>query len=558
MDLTFQPQVSLRGAKHKRSFVVVILPCGNKKMNEPIRETVNTTLTAMSSFPTVELKLRKDLETGFVHSGKVVDSVEELARELGEAGAEEVIVLGGVLERGRMIHDLDSFLSALSGRFPGAAFHFMDGATLYYSAEEEDYYINCFIGLGYGRKSGLPEGASRYWRSLNELSVSLFGETAVANLVEDARAYAKRIIPATAAAQGEPFFVISPPPFVPEKICRKSVEEGMCRLRRLSEGFVSEQEVIDREAGELILNDPNVVTSLWMPSRVYADSRIAAVKVLRELGLPVKLLFPKDSIMPGEEEFLDACVKAGATEVVEVEDVHMSIFPWPRNFALQAGSFLVPNHGIPAGLFNKLGIAGDRLLPAQPFGSSGEVLLGEEIALVPAYASGARDKFLGHAKEQLTRAVLEKLGYQCFFLPPPLIDKLNEGTRVREGLPFRVLERVEDLDYRVLLLKKARAIFVGKDYYDRFRGQVTRTLEEIKDRFGYSLHIVEQQFGLDLNIPELPDGSLLVYAGAANLIAALEAAGVRYHKVNYQPAGGDISSGPMGGLRCATNLFFSP
>jgi hypothetical protein len=299
------------------------------------------------------------------------------------------------------------------------------------------------------------------------------------------------------------------------------------------------------------------MTSLWMPSRVYADSRIAAVKMLRELGLPVKLLFPKDSIMPGEEEFLDACVKAGVNEVVEVEDVHMSIFSWPRNFALQAGPFLVPNHGIPAGVFRKLGVSGDRLLPAQPFGSGGEVLLGEEIALVPAYASGARDKFLGHAEEQLTRAVLAKLGYQCFFLPMPLIDKLNEGTRVREGLPFRVLEREEDLDYRVLLLKSARALFVGKDYYDRFREQVATTLEEIKARFGYSYHVVDLQFGLDLNVPELPDGSVLVYAGAANLIIALEAAGVRYHKVDYEPVNGDISCGPMGGLRCATNLFYN-
>lgn len=537
--------------------MVVILPCGNKKTNEPVRETVNTALKSMSSFPTIELKLRKETETGFEHSGIVVESADKLVEELEKAGAEEVVVLGGYLEKGRWPNDLEGYVLDIQRKLTGMKFNFVDGATVYYSAEEEEYYGNSFVDAIYGRKPNIPGNASSYWRSLEEMCMGLFGETAVANLMEDARAYAGRIIPASSPAAGRPFLVITPPPFVPEKICRKSVQEGMCRIRRMSEGFVSDQEVIDREAGELILTNPAAVTSLWMTSRVYSDARIAAVKVLKELGLPVKLLFPKDIVMPGAEEFLDACQKAGVEEVVEVEGVHPSFSPWPRNFALQAGSFLVPNCGIPPALFGQLGISEDRILPAQPFGSGGEVLLGEEIALVPNYASRAKDRFFGHAKEQLTRAILERLGYQCFLLPLPLIDKLNEGTRVREGLPFRVLEKVDDLDYRVLLLKNARAIFVGRDYYDRFREQVAGTLEEIKARFGYSYYIVDQQFGLDLNVPELPDGSVLVYAGSANLIAAFEAAGVRYHKVDYEPEGGDISSGPQGGLRCATNLFYS-
>gem|GEM_PF-6359734 len=528
----------------------MILPCGSARMNEPIRETVNAALAALAPFPTIELKLRKDLETGFVHTGKVVDDVEDMVKGLGEAGVEEVVVLGGVLERGRMINDLDSFAEALHGRLPGATFHFMDEASLYYSNEEEEHYGNCFVGLGYGARPALPAQVSSYWRSLNELSMKLFPETATANLVEDARAYAERITPATAVTPGRPFFVISPPPFVPEELCHISREEGMRRIRRIYEGLVS-------DPGELILTNPETVNSLCIPSRVYADSRIAALKVLKGLGLPVKLLFPKEINMPEEAAFVDACLRAGLDEVVEVDDLSPYILPWSRNLALQTGSFLIPNCGISSIMFGKLGISGDNMLPAQPFGSSGEVLLGEEIALVPSYASGAGDKYLARAKEQLTRAVLGKLGYQCFFLPLPLIDKLNEEDRVKEGLPFRVLERAEDLDYRILLLKKARAIFVGRDYYERFNGQVANTLEELKARFGYSYQVVDQQFGLDLNVPELPDGSVLVYTGAANLISAFKTAGVRYHKVEYAPVGGDISSGPQGGLRCATNLFYS-
>lgn len=557
MPLTFEPRVRLDGAKPQRRLAVVILPCGSARMNEPIRETVNAALAALATFPTIEFKLRKDLETGFVHAGKVVCEVAEMVRDLKDAGAEDFVVLGGVLERGRMINDLDSFAAVLHGRIPGANFHFMDEASLYYSAEEEEHYGNCFVGLGYGTRSALPAGVSNYWRSLNEMSMELFPETAAANLMEDARAYAERLIPIRTSPAADPFFVISPPPFVPEKICRKSYQEGIDRLRRMSDGYLAGQAVIDREAGELILTDPAAVTSVWLPSRVHSDSRIAAVKVLRQLGFPVKLLFPKDEMMPQAHEFRDACQKEGVDEVVEIEGVHPGFSPWPRNFALQAGSFIVPNHGIPSALLNKLGIAQESILPSLPFGSGGEVLLGEEIALVPNYAAGAKDKFLGQAREQVARAVLQRLGYQSFFLPLPLIDKLSEEDRVKEGLPFRVLERVDDLDYRVLLLKRARAIFVGSDYYGRFREQVGRTLEEIKARFGYSYQIVDQQFGLDLNVPELPDGTVLVYAGATNLIAALTAAGVKYHKVDYEPVNGDISCGPQGGLRCATNLFYS-
>jgi len=396
-----------------------------------------------------------------------------------------------------------------------------------------------------------------------------------ANLAETALTQARRFYPASVSREprGQPAFVTAAPLWLATAADAEKKYQAATETR-LFRGCARTYNVGDYKdigRGELVLAsmEARINGVLWRPTPVHFTARLALIKTAREEGLPVKLLIPekeeKDSPVAN---FIAAALALGGVETFRAIDFTPAFLPWPRNFASQVDGRILPNHNIADVLlesaagerrpfFPSLGIDPRRVLSPSFLGSGGEALFGEDFALIPDYAAGMEGFFSGKAKNAEAWAIAKALGREGFFLPLPIIDAVSLDYRPRKKFPLAIKQRVEDLDYRILLLRKGKRIFVAQDYYDRFEAAVSAVLNQIKTRYGYQWEVVSAPFREDLNVPELPDGTVLVYQGSSPLISALQKANIPCKTVDYEPVEGNILCGSDGFLRCASNIFIN-
>jgi hypothetical protein len=206
-------------------------------------------------------------------------------------------------------------------------------------------------------------------------------------------------------------------------------------------------------------------------------------------------------------------------------------------------------------LFDVLGIASSRIIPGLGFGCGGSTLIGNGFALIPQRPIEQENGLYEKLRQIETEEYLAAFGLEVFTLPQPLIDLFYDDMRREMGTTRRVVVPSLDLDYKMLLLRQANHLFISSDYYDRFKGQITQTLEKLKKQFGVGVTVAQEDFQYAMNVPELPDGSVVVNAECKNLIAAFDRAKIPYHVISWDFTGSDISCGSYGGLRCAGQFF---
>jgi hypothetical protein len=538
---------------------VIILPCGNRSTNLPVRQTVNTALKAFAPHPSFEVKHSLDSDTGFFHAGILTDKLSEVMREIKAQcpEVEDIIILGGTYARHPSDSNVETYVLPISQEFPQATFHFLYPGTLYFVAEDGE---TDFTANDLHQKEPRIEGLNaRHWTSLEKMYMHFAGndrERAIASLGEAVRIHVQgtAYLPATSV----PVFMISAPHFhEPGENTESYIE------RKYRAGIEWAKGVPAGDNGEAIVDD-NPVEFPNLPNPGHYNSRLALIRKVTELGYAIRLLVPWGyDFAPGHnretgEKFVEDCQKAGGNnlKIVSVRNADPRYLSWLRNVALQVGWHIIPSPSFEdSNIVEALGLDPRRRLPPSQIGTGGAILLGEGFALAPDYDTHAEGELAGLLPGIDAREYLKALGHEVHFLPPSIIDLLGPEVRRKEGVGQRILSRNLDLDYKILLLRRAGKIFVSADYYGRFQKAVDAVLKELSERFGYSYSIVEEQFGLDLNVPEMPDGSVVIPAACTNLTSALRAAGVKYHEISWETTDGDISCGPHGGLRCAGNFF---
>ena len=543
----------------KGKLAVIILPCGNRSINLPVRQTVNAALKAFAPHPSFEVKHPLDSDTGFFHAGVLADKLSETLDEIRARcpDVEDIIILGGAFARHPADSNVETHVLPISRAFPQATFHFLYPATLYRSFEDSEEDLSC--NSLRQKELQIPGLKARHWISLEKIFMHFAGndrERAVASLEEAVRVHVQKV--AYTPATCEPIFVVSAPYFYEpgentEGYTSYKYQSGIEWARKIPTG----------ESGEVIVDDKHIEFPN-LPNPGHYDSRLALIRKVAELGHAVRLLIPWGfELAPGHnreagEKFIEDCQKAGRDnlKIVAVRNADPRYLSWLRNVALQAGWHIIPSASFEeSNIAEALNLDPRRRLPPSQIGTGGAILLGEGFALAPDYDAQAEGELAGLLPGIDAREYLKALGHEVHFLPPTIIDLLGAEVCRKEGISQRILSQNLDLDYKILLLRQARKIFVSADYYGRFREAVDAVLKEVSKKFGYSYSIVEEQYGLDLNVPEMPDGSVVVPAACTNLTSALRAAGVEYHEISWETTDRDISCGPHGGLRCASNFF---
>lgn len=206
---------------------VIILPCGNRSTNLPVRQTVNTALKAFAPHPSFEVKHSLDSDTGFFHAGILTDKLSEVMREIKAQcpEVEDIIILGGTYARHPSDSNVETYVLPISQEFPQATFHFLYPGTLYFVAEDGE---TDFTANDLHQKEPRIEGLNaRHWTSLEKMYMHFAGndrERAIASLGEAVRIHVQgtAYLPATSV----PVFVISAPISMSRGRTQKVISNG--------------------------------------------------------------------------------------------------------------------------------------------------------------------------------------------------------------------------------------------------------------------------------------------------------------------------------------------